>query len=132
MSLSTRAGMLVFAVAALLAVNPGLAQNIASVAGNGSPGLSGDKGAALAAQIDTVYGVASDTHGNIYLADSRNHSVRKISNGTITTVAGTGTEGSGPDGGLATSAHSRFRAPWLWTARGTCTSRTRGTAASAR
>ena len=103
----TRAGAL-FLVAGLLAVSPGLAQNINTMAGNGSPGNSGDGAGATSAEIDTVYGVAVDAHGNTYLADSRNHRVRKIANGIITTVAGTGQEGFSGDGGAATSAQLSF------------------------
>jgi len=117
MSLPSRAGAFLPAIAVLLLASSALAQNIASIAGSGSPGLSGDNANALAARIDTVYGVAVDAQGNVYLADSRNHSVRKVFGGTITTVAGTGTEGNGPDGGPATSAStpqpqhpSRFQA----------------------
>jgi uncharacterized protein (TIGR03437 family) len=97
-----------FVLTGLLAVLPGSAQTIATVAGNGSAGFSGDKASAVAAQIDTVYGVAVDAHGNIYAADSRNHRVREISNGIITTVAGTGVEGYFGDGLQATSAQLSF------------------------
>jgi hypothetical protein len=88
----------------LLAARPGLAQVISTTAGNGAYGFSGDTGPATAAQIDTVYGVAVDSHGYIYIADSRNNRVRKIANGAITTVAGTGVEGFSGDGSLAISA----------------------------
>ena len=97
-----------FVLTGLLAVLPGSAQTIATVAGNGSAGFSGDKASAVAAQIDTVYGVAVDAHGNIYAADSRNHRVREIANGIITTVAGTGVEGYFGDGLQATSAQLSF------------------------
>ena len=97
-----------FLLTGLLAELPGSAQTIATVAGNGSAGFSGDKASAVAAQIDTVYGVAVDAHGNIYVADSRNHRVREIANGIITTVAGTGAEGYSGDGLQATSAQLSF------------------------
>ena len=97
-----------FLIAGLLAIGSSLAQSIYTTAGNGSPGFSGDPGAATSAQIDTVYGVAVDTHGNTYVADSRNQRIRKIANGIITTVAGTGIEGSAGDGGAATSAQLSF------------------------
>jgi uncharacterized protein (TIGR03437 family) len=92
----------------LLATLPGSAQTISTVAGSGSPGFAGDNASALSAQIDTVYGIAVDSHGNIYVADSRNNRVRKIANGIITTVAGTGVEGSSGDGLAATSAQLSF------------------------
>ena len=49
--------------------------------------------------------VAVDPSGNVYIADSRNHQIRRVSPaGSISTLAGTGTRGSGGDGGLATRA----------------------------
>jgi uncharacterized protein (TIGR03437 family) len=74
------------------------------IAGNGQPGYSGDGGPALNAQLDNPQGLAIDTQGNIYIADSNNQVVRLVSNGTITTVAGDGTVGSGGDYGEATQA----------------------------
>ena len=90
MRLLTKYTFACFMIAAILAVIPGVAQNIATTAGTGSPGYSGDGGLAISGQIDTVYGVAVDALGHIYLADSRNHRVRKIANGNIATLAGTG------------------------------------------
>lgn len=97
-----------FMIAGLLVVGPGFAQTVTTTAGNGAPGSSGDNGPATSAQIDTVYGVAVDARGNTYLADSRNHRVRKIADGVITTVAGTGQEGFSGDGGAATAAQLSF------------------------
>ncbi len=79
---------------------------IETVAGNGAPGYSGDGGPAAAAQIDNSYGVAADGAGNLYIADTSNHRIRKVdaSTGNISTIAGTGTGGYGGDGGLATAA----------------------------
>ena len=77
---------------------------IAVVAGNGTPGFSGDNGPAASAQLNTPFGVAVDSAGNVYFADSGNNRVRKVVNGTITTVAGNGTAGFSGDGGPATSA----------------------------
>jgi uncharacterized protein (TIGR03437 family) len=74
------------------------------VAGNGTSGFSGDDGLAINAQLNTPLGLAVDASGNLYIADSANARVRKVSNGVITTVAGTGALGFGGDGGPATSA----------------------------
>jgi trimeric autotransporter adhesin len=104
----TRGVIPVFMIAAFLAARPGLAQNVTTTAGNGTAGYSGDNGPATSAQIDTVEGIAVDGLGNTYIADSRNHRIRKIAGGTITTVAGTGAEGFAGDGGSATSAQLSF------------------------
>jgi sugar lactone lactonase YvrE len=77
---------------------------ITTVAGNGTEGFSGDKGPATAAQLGWPYSVAVDSAGNLYIADTYNNHVRKVSNGVITTVAGDGTFGFGGDKGPATSA----------------------------
>ncbi len=63
---------------------------LTSVAGNGTPGFSGDNGPATSAQLDGAIGVAVDGAGNLYIADSNNAVIRKVSNGIITTVAGGG------------------------------------------
>lgn len=64
---------------------------ISTVAGNGSPGFSGDGGPATAAQLNRVQGVAVDSAGNLYIADTGNNRVRKVTpDGIITTVAGDG------------------------------------------
>ncbi len=64
---------------------------IITVAGNGIFGFSGDNGPAASAQLNYPIGIAVDTAGNLYIADSHNNRVRKVSNGVITTVAGNGT-----------------------------------------
>ncbi|WP_400190935.1 IPT/TIG domain-containing protein [Hymenobacter sp. B81] len=86
---------------------------ITTVAGNGTfiSGFSGDGGPATSAQLDAPEGVAVDASGNLYIVDSNNYRIRKVSaaTGIITTVAGNGTDGYGGDGGPATSA--RFDNP---------------------
>ena len=77
---------------------------ITTVAGNGIAGYSGDGGMATNAQVNQPSRVAVDPSGNLYIADTKNHRVREVSGGVITTLAGTGAAGFTGDGGLATSA----------------------------
>ena len=77
---------------------------ISTYAGNSVPGNGGDGGAPTAAQLDAPEGVAVDPAGNLYIADTQNHKVRKISGGVISTFAGSGTAGFSGDGGSATAA----------------------------
>ncbi len=79
--------------------------SISSIAGNGLISYSGNGGPALNAQMNAPQGAAVDSAGNLYVADTGNNVVRKVAkDGTITAFAGTGTAGSGGDGGAATSA----------------------------
>ncbi len=78
---------------------------ITTVAGIGLPKYSGDGGPAAAAGLSSPNGVAVDGAGNLYIADTGNHRIRKISSdGTIRTLAGNGTSGFAGDGGQATGA----------------------------
>ena len=78
---------------------------ITSLAGNGSMAYFGDGGPATSASLSFPSAVAVDAAGNVYIADTGNSRVRKVSaTGTITTVAGNGTIGSSGDNGLATAA----------------------------
>jgi sugar lactone lactonase YvrE len=79
---------------------------ISTVAGNGTYGYSGDGGLATGAAFSYPMDVAVDGAGNIYIADTYNARVRKVtaSTGKISTLAGDGTAGYSGDGGLATSA----------------------------
>jgi uncharacterized protein (TIGR03437 family) len=77
---------------------------ISTVAGNGTYGLGGDHGPAASAQLWDPTGVVVDSAGNLYIADTGNNCVRKVSNGVISTVAGNGTPGFSGDNGPATSA----------------------------
>lgn len=82
---------------------------IKTIAGTGERGNSGDGGPAAAAKISLPFGVTVDSQGNIFIADTHNHSIRRIDRetGDITTVAGKGTEGFSGDGGPATAAEMR-------------------------
>ena len=78
---------------------------ITTVAGTGVTGYSGDGGPATAAQFDGPRSLAMDAAGNLYVADDNNHRIRRIDPaGGVTTVAGTGVEGSTGDGGPARAA----------------------------
>ena len=78
---------------------------ITTIAGTGTYGDSGDGGAATSAQLNYPHGVSVDVSGNVYIADYNNHKIRMVtSRGIITTIAGTGVQGSSGDGGAATSA----------------------------
>ena len=81
---------------------------ISTVAGTGEEGFSGDDGPATAAQLRSPSGLATDSAGNLYIADTGNHRIRKMDGaGIISSVAGTGTEGFSGDGGPATAAQLR-------------------------
>lgn len=76
-----------------------------TAAGNGSASYSGDGAPAAVAQLNVPGSVAVDAAGNVYVADTFNHRIRKISSaGAISTVAGTGVAGYSGDGGLAVNA----------------------------
>ncbi len=78
---------------------------IATIAGNGIEGFSGDGGAALNASLNQPHGVAIDGAGNLYIADSSNDRIRRVTRqGVITTVAGDGTPGAAGDDGPARAA----------------------------
>jgi hypothetical protein len=79
---------------------------ISTFAGTGTAGYNGDNIAATSAQLSAPYDVITDTSGNVYISDTNNNRVRKVSaSGIITTIAGTGTASFGGDGGAATSAY---------------------------
>ncbi len=107
--LTIRSSFVVAAVVLVLlgaAVGVGAAtNNIATVAGTGTAGFSGDGNAATSAQLNGPAGVAASADGGFLIADTSNDRVRRVSPaGTISTVAGNGTAGFSGDGGAATSA----------------------------
>jgi hypothetical protein len=79
---------------------------ISTYAGNGTCGYSGDTGLATAAELYVPEGVAVDSAGNLYIADTNNYVIREVtkSTGKINTIAGNHTDGFSGDGGAATSA----------------------------
>jgi uncharacterized protein (TIGR03437 family) len=80
------------------------------VAGTGSPGNAGDSGPARAAQLSQPAACALDSFGNLLIADTLNHRIRKVTPaGAISTVAGTGDAGFSGDEGPAVNA--RIQAP---------------------
>jgi uncharacterized protein (TIGR03437 family) len=88
------------------------AGTINTIAGNSMFGFQGDGGPAIQAEISDVQGIAVDSTGNIYIADTFNGRVRMITPpgaiatpaGNIKTLAGNGTLGYAGDGGAAASA----------------------------
>lgn len=93
------------AASTTLTVNFNPTRIITTYAGTGVSGDSGDGGAAVAARLSLPAGIALDAAGNLYVADSANHRVRKITpGGAILPFAGTGNLGSSGDGGQAASA----------------------------
>ena len=81
------------------------AGTITTIAGIGESGYSGDGVPAVLSRLYDPAGVAVDGAGNLYIADSGNHRIRRVDGArTITTVAGTGTRGNSGDGGPAIEA----------------------------
>jgi len=109
--LSRPAGLAIDAEGNIYVADPGNARVrkvssgiITTVAGDGTQTFGGDNGPAASAQLNCPSGVAVDASGDLYIADWGNRRVRKVSKGTITTVAGTGVDGDSGDGGPAVEA----------------------------
>jgi len=82
---------------------------IATVAGNGVVGYSGDEGPATGATLAYPHSIALDAAGSLYIADTHNDCIRKVApDGAITTVAGSGMAGFSGDGGAATQAQLNY------------------------
>src|SRR5207248_1329657 len=77
-----------------------------TIAGDGTAGYSGDNGPAVNARVNFPRRILLDKNGDLYVADTWNQAIRRISaaDGTITTVVGSGNRGFGGDGGPAESA----------------------------
>ncbi|MEV5803286.1 Teneurin-2 [Streptomyces collinus] len=80
---------------------------VSTVAGTGSPARGAEGAAAVSAPLTNPRGIAVDSAGDLYIADSGNHRIRKITmaDGKVHTFAGTGAATYDGDGGLATAAH---------------------------
>jgi secreted PhoX family phosphatase len=80
--------------------------DVITVAGNGVTGYAGDGGPATAAKLNFPEGVAVDSVGDIFIADTGNNRIREVdvNTGVISTVAGNGTAGYSGDNGQATAA----------------------------
>ncbi len=82
---------------------------ITTIAGDGNQGYYGDGGVAIAAKLNQPQGITLDNNGNLYIADSQNHVIRKIDNqGIITTIAGNNTAGYCCEGISATLAQLNY------------------------
>jgi DNA-binding CsgD family transcriptional regulator/sugar lactone lactonase YvrE len=78
---------------------------VVTFAGTGAAGDSGDGGPAIGARLNTPQGLAVDSVGDVYIADTLNDQVRRVGkDGTIATVAGTGQPGYSGDGALGSKA----------------------------
>jgi uncharacterized protein (TIGR03437 family) len=75
--------------------------HVETVAGSS---LMGDGGPALSAQFSAIQGIAIDRLGNLYLSETLNHRVRKVTGGIVTTIVGTGVAGFSGDGKAAVDA----------------------------
>jgi sugar lactone lactonase YvrE len=85
--------------------NAPISYTIATVAGNGASNFAGDSGPAVKASLNKPCAVAVDREGQLFIADSMNHRIRKVSkDGIMSTIAGTGVAGHSGDGGPATEA----------------------------
>ena len=94
----TAAGTLFLAGSALSA------QNISTVAGTGVQGYTADGSAPTATELNQPSNIAFDSSGNMYITDSANFRIRKVSGGSVSTYVGTGTAGFTGDGKAATAA----------------------------
>jgi type IX secretion system substrate protein/NHL repeat-containing protein len=82
---------------------------INTFAGNGTNSFGGDGGQATAAELFYPIGLALDATGNLYIADSQNSRIRKVTTtNIISTIAGNGTQGYSGDGGYATAAELKY------------------------
>jgi uncharacterized protein (TIGR03437 family) len=89
---------------------------ISTIAGNcpSTPcagAFSGDGGAATSAGLNSPSGLAFDSSGNLYIADTGNYEIRKVAGGNISTVAGENSLGAGFGGDLAAATSAKLWNP---------------------
>ncbi len=91
------------------------AGKIQHIAGTGKKGFTGHGGPAKEATLSGPKGIAVAPNGNTYLADTESHSVRMVDvkRGTLELIAGTGTEGDGPDGDPLKCKLARLHGLWV-------------------
>lgn len=107
------AGNLYIAVGSVVRKVDASTGKINTIAGNGTPGYSGDGGAAAAARLDGAYDVAINKAGELFITDQNNNTIRKVgTSGIISTIAGSASlaPGYGGDGGPAVA--SVLNVPW--------------------
>jgi uncharacterized protein (TIGR03437 family) len=81
---------------------------IVTIAGDGTGQFAGDNRPASLASLNNPQGIGVDAAGNLYIADTLNHRIRKVSGGFMTTIAGNGAAGFSGDNGPATSAQLNY------------------------
>jgi sugar lactone lactonase YvrE len=79
------------------------------IAGTGAKGYGGDGGPALDCSWNGPKGIAYAPDGSLYVSDTENHVIRRVSlsDGIVSTVVGTGVRGDGPDGDPRSCALAR-------------------------
>jgi sugar lactone lactonase YvrE len=94
------------AILLLLCSAAAFSQKIATIAGTGTAGFSGDGGLGVRAQINNPYGLVVGPDGALYFCEIGNHRVRRLDlkTGVISTIAGSGRKGYAGDGGPALEA----------------------------
>ena len=84
---------------------------ITTIAGTGTAGYTGDGGPATSAELNNPTGLALDSSGNLYIADSANNLIREITSGTINTFAGSNTLGAGYAGDTGPALQAQLNDP---------------------
>src|SRR5438034_10318585 len=94
----------------MIRAQPAVSGTVVTCAGAGAKGFSGDGGPVAKAQFNDPSGIVRGRDGTLYICDTANHRIRKVTpDGKITTVAGTGEPGWTGAGGPATAANLNDR-----------------------